>query len=82
MKNIVVFTTKNTYICDMTKKEAREILGRWVETKTKNDLGERVDMEFPVKDEIVFSVIDPNKGYECWTFIGLIKLAYDLEEKI
>ena len=68
----------------MTKEEARNILGDWISEKTKDHLGEHRNMRLPIVDEQIYNKISfdvKQTIYEQWSFKGLIKLIYDLEDK-
>lgn len=67
----------------MTKKEAREMLEKFYTQKisTQIDAGLNPKLTLPIKDEIVSNRINSKNGRtvtEVWTFIGLMKLIYDL----
>lgn len=65
----------------MTKEEARFFLEGWISSKTQDRLGEHIEMRLPIKDETVLTrtVLTPNgQVIESWTFIGLIKISYEL----
>ncbi len=67
----------------MTKEKAREILENWISKKTLNCLGEHIDMKLPIVDEQVYNKISFDEKQticEQWSFLGLIKFIYDLNE--
>lgn len=68
----------------MTKEEARNILQDWISEKTQDHLGEHRDMILPIVDEQVYNKMSFDVAQtirEQWSFKGLIKLIYDLEDK-
>jgi acid stress-induced BolA-like protein IbaG/YrbA len=68
----------------MTKEEAREILENWISEKTQDHSGEHRNMTLPIVDEIVYNKtsFDVQQTIrEQWSFKGLIKFIYDLEDK-
>ena len=68
----------------MTKEKAKEILENWISERTTDSLGEHKDIRLPIFDELVYSKMSfdvAEKINEQWTFRGLIKLIYDLEDK-
>jgi hypothetical protein len=54
---------------DMSKREARKHLEKWLNYKAIYR-----DVKLPIVDEVVVK-----KGFCEWTFIGLMKIAYDLK---
>lgn len=52
----------------MTKKRAIKILNEWIKNK-----------DFPIKDEIVCWESERQGHIETYTFIHLIKIAYELQ---
>jgi hypothetical protein len=66
----------------MTKTEARRILETWIDQETRNIFGERRQIILPHEDKVIMSQIsfDEEEGPICkeWTFIGLLKIVYDL----
>jgi phage baseplate assembly protein gpV len=68
----------------MTKEEAREILENWISEQTQDHLGEHRDMRLPIVDEQVYNKMSFDVAQticEQWSFKGLIKFIYDLEDK-
>lgn len=63
----------------MTKNKARELLEYWINTRSQDHLGEHRDMRLPIVDEMVIEFIT-TKGINQWSFMGLIKIAYDLKD--
>lgn len=61
----------------MDKDRAIQILEDWISERTQDDLGEHRDMRLPIIDKMIYHETD----FEHWTFKGLIKIAYDLEDK-
>lgn len=66
----------------MERQEAREMLELWIDRKTENEL----PMDLPVYDEVVMTTPEYDdqgnlKSVSQWSFRGLIKLAYGLEDK-
>lgn len=75
----------------MTKEEAREMLEKWINHKTKHK-----EMTLPIVDEVVLSKIERQYkdteikepgvwpsgelSFEQYTFKYLIKIAYDLKD--
>lgn len=71
----------------MTKEEARKHLTDYIE-RTRMFCNETVQL--PIVDEIAYVNINwnepdkddfSNRDLEHWTFKGLLKIAYDLEDK-
>jgi len=69
----------------MTKQEAREVLEKYIDSKAVDYMTEGyVCFKLPIKDEHVYSKtsFDVQQTInESWTFLGLIKFIYDLEDK-
>lgn len=69
----------------MTKEEARKHLTDYIE-RTRAFYQETVQL--PIYDQVVHSKIDlvfdtdGDVKLEQWTFRGLLKIAYDLEDKV
>lgn len=62
----------------MTKENARAILEEWISNKTADRFGEHKDITLPVVDEIVYTTTFESEINQ-WTFVGLLKLIYNLE---
>lgn len=64
----------------MTKDGARIVLERWITRKvTFNTVPQ---MKLPIVDEVIYSersFDDNNLIVQDWTFVGLIKILYDLK---
>ena len=68
----------------MTKEKAREILEEWISKNTQDHLGEHKDIRLPIIDEIIYNKMSfdvEETICEQWSFKGLIKFIYDLEDK-
>ena len=59
---------------DMTKELARDILHNYLEEKFKNK------SELPIWDERITTTYE-NNVLATWTFRGIIKFLYNLEDK-
>ena len=57
----------------MTPEKARQILERWIDLKVANG----ITMILPIEDEVIYRIND----FDVYTFIGLVKIAYCLENK-
>lgn len=70
----------------MTKEKARDILEKWIEHKTSLNISMSGIHSYvprimlPIVDERLSSEFKGNTLEE-WSFRGLIKIAYDLEDK-
>ena len=69
----------------MTKKEAREVLEiHLCERMLGSIKGRQITFKLPIVDADLNSPMYINEGelvIEKWTFLGLIKYIYDLEDK-
>lgn len=58
----------------MTPDRAREIIEDWIYSKvTDGTTSDPLPVHLPIKDEVIYS-----ENYKDWTFVGLIKIAYNL----
>lgn len=56
----------------MTQEQAKEILEKWITQKARRTCGQ---IPLPIKDEVIYTVIDGNNMTD-YTFIFLLKTAY------
>lgn len=59
----------------MTKNEAQEALGKYINRHSKNSR-----FVPPIHDAIVLDTRDDKGNHTAWTWRGLLKIAYDLND--
>ena len=69
----------------MTKDEARKMLEEYIDAKAVDYMSQGyVCFKLPINDEHIYTKVSFDKEEtvcESWTFVGLLKFIYDLEDK-